>query len=245
MRFTIFIKFCLLFFVKVVCFDNDLKGQSYFSKSNFEFHNQYSISGGIIVNQGNYKQLSYQPNNKPLFNINFNAVSVKHFSVHFGLGYREKSLLGYGDYPWLRIINNYSPLHSNGALSYYDIKMSYVNADMFFKITFLYKYKLQPFVFSGARYNRLVSYSDSLDIYNSKLGASFKTRDKYINSFYGIGLNYEINPKLGIQIVFEQNNDIIPNKQVFFNSGKNDNEIRFLSYSFQIGIQYKLSRKNN
>jgi len=42
--------------------------------------------------------------------------------------------------------------------------------------------------------------------------------------------------------LFEENNNLIPYKQVYFNfdSHSKEKEIRFLSYSFQIGLQYTL-----
>ena len=220
-----------------------LKGQNYFSKNNFNFFNQYSISGGILINQAQHSQFGYKPNNKPLITINANALHVKNLDINVGLGFREKSLIGYGNYPWLRLVNNLPPITSVNFQPFYKINFSYLNADVSFKITFLKKYKLQPFVFVGARYNKILKYSDSLELYNKYYSSTFKTRDNYINPFFGLGCNYSINSNISFHILFEQNNDIIANKQVYFNSNIKDDEIRFLSYSFQIGVQYTLQKK--
>ena len=225
----------------------DLKAQNYFSKSNFHYLNQYSISGGLLVNQANYNHFGYKPNNKTLINAHINVLRIQNFSFNVGLGFRKKSLIGYGNYPWLKLINNLEPTEVMSSQNFYEINFSYLNADALFKVTFLQKYKLQPFIFVGARYNKILSYSNSLEMYNKTLlSSSFKKRDNYINSFFGIGCNYSINSLLCVHFTFEENNDIIPYKQVYFNTNPQakEKEIRFLSYSFQIGIQYTLPASN-
>ncbi len=222
-----------------------VKAQNYFSKSNFHCLDQFTVSGGLLVNQANHQNFGYKPNNKALFSANVTALRLKNFSLHIGLGFRKKSLVGYGNYPWLRLINNLEPTEIMGFQRTYKIDFLYFNADALFKVTFLQKYKLQPFLFVGARYNKILSYSDSLDIYNKTLlSDSFKKRDNYINSFFGIGCNYSINSNLSIHFIFEENNDMIPYRQVYFNSNPEAKrkEIRFLSYSFQIGIQYTIKK---
>ena len=155
-----------------------VKAQNYFSKSNFHYLDQYSVSGGLLVNQANHKNFGYKPNNKALISASVTALRLKNFSLHIGLGFRKKSLVGYGNYPWLRLFNNLEPTELLGFQNYYKIDFSYLNADALFKVTFLQKYKLQPFLFVGARYNKILSYSDSLDIYNKTLlSYSFKKRD--------------------------------------------------------------------
>lgn len=222
-----------------------VNAQNYFSKSNFHYLDQYSVTGGLLVNQANHQNFGYKPNNKAVISANVTAVRLKNFSLHIGLGFRKKSLIGYGIYPWLKVINNLEPTEIMSFQRAYKIDFLYFNADALFKVTFLQKYKLQPFLFVGARYNKILSYSDSLDIYNKTLlSDSFKKRDNYINSFFGIGCNYSINSNLSIHFIFEENNDMIPYKQIYFNSNPEAKrkEIRFLSYSFQIGIQYTLPK---
>ena len=226
----------------------NLKGQNYFSKNNFHYLDQYSISGGVLINQANQLNFGYKPNKKPLINASISAIRLNNFSINISLGYREKSLVGYGNYPWLRLIRNLEPTEIMSFQNYYQLNFSYLNTDALFKITFLQKYKLQPFIYFGARHNKILSFSDSLDIYNKTLlSNSFKKRDNYINSFFGIGFNYSINSSISIHAFFEQNNDMIPNKQIYFNTNQlaHEKEIRFLSYSFQIGIQYTLTKSYN
>ena len=235
-----------IFLLYISVFRCELQAQHYFSKNNFHYLSQYSISGGLLVNQANHKHVSYQPNNKALFNFNINAIRIKHFSIDLGGGYRKKSLIGYGNYGALKLFNNPEPSPIL-APPYFKIDFSYLTADATFRITFLQKYMFQPFIFAGVRYNKILSYSDSIDFYNNYLFRPFYKRDKYINSFFGLGCNYSLNSNINLNIFFEENNDLIfPNERNLLYTIPNvDKEIRFLSYSFQIGIQYTLPKATN
>lgn len=240
---------CLNFFIVVfitfsILFTSNLNAQHYFSKSNLLYLKDFSINGGLLVNQANYRDLGFKPNNKALVNVNINAVSIQNFGLDFGFGFRNKSLTGYGNYPRLRLFRNHksatNPLQNDSKIDF-----SYFNIDAALKVVFFKKYKLQPFVFIGARYNKILRYSDSLHVYNKFLySSSTKLNDNYINSFYGLGCSYSINSDFNINVLFENNKDIIFNKQVYYFGNRNKEEVlRFLSYSFQIGIQYTFKKR--
>jgi hypothetical protein len=218
--------------------------QKYFSKSNLNYFDQYSISGGLLINQAIHNDLSYRPNNKALIIINTNAVTVKNLSFNIGLGLRKKALIGYGNYSWLKLFNNFGPSSNHFYERYFKHEFLYFNLEALFKITFLQKYKLQPFLFIGPRFNKIINQSDSLDYYNKYYNTKFKTRDNYINSFYGLGLNYYINTCFVVNIAFERNEDMIPYRQAYFNNNSSiaSQEIRFISYSFQLGLTYTIKK---
>lgn len=236
----LFLKKTFLIFLLVA--GTSINAQNYFSRSNFNYLDQYSISGGLLVNQANHDNYSYKPNNKAILLANISALRIKNFSLQIGIGFRQKSLIGYGNYHWLRIFNNPSPIPPSNYARSYNIDFSYLNADVSFKVLFLQKYKFQPFIVGGARYNKILAYSDSLEIYNKFQSFPFKKKDHYFNSFFGIGCNYTVNSNVSFHFLFERNNDVIPYKQVYFNPNSQaaQEEIRFLSHSFQVGIQYTL-----
>lgn len=145
------------------------------------FFKYADVNIGTCINKASIDySYGFNTNARAAYLVTLNVINIKNFSFNVSGGYRTKSLIGLGSKnPMPRLKKNYMKYRSANYLSNdsaLNINFNYINIDAVFKITFLKKKLLNPYILVGPRVNVFVNYEYKNDVRDSKTLSSVQNK---------------------------------------------------------------------
>jgi len=226
------------------------------AEKNWTFFKSINIQLGMCQNKATLDSYyGFRINYKPSFIFTTNIVSFKNLSINLGLGYRTKTIYGFGnDDGHLRFKPKANGIKnsSNYWNDIQNININYLTFDGSVKYLFLKNKKISPFLLVGSRVNFLLNFKyqneniDSKGYFESSLSRDVlpALKSNYLNMIYGIGINYRIYKNIRIVFQYELNDDLQNHPAAYYNPFGYEpfplnSGLRFQTQSLYLGASYK------